>query len=298
MTLGLLDLSIVTDRLINLLKLYRDGSHLWDEDGTSPPTFTINVTGLAPDAARKVAGCQLSLYLFHVALDKFHRNTYPTGGSAQRIPEQPLALGLYYLVTASSDSTKAYVEEQQAMSVALKFFHETPRVTATVPLGNRKEELTVTFEPQTVDEIGRLWQAASSPMRLSAVYRASVVFLEPPEPKVPEKVKTYALDTVASPIVSTVTTTAGRATIEIEGAGFAATAAVQLHDSTTAPPNNTTLVVTTIDPPAPPAPGQFRVVDEKTLDLQVPAGTPARGYLLLMRPAIGKPTLAVWLVVS
>lgn len=295
MTLGMLDLSIVTDRLISQLKQYKDASRLWAEDNTTPVPLSINVTGLAPDAARAVAGCQLSIFLFHVAVDKFHRNTYPTGGSAQRIPEQPFALTLYFLVTAFSDSAKAYVEEQQAMSIALKFFHETPRVIATVPLGNREEQLTLTFEPQTIDEVGRLWQALASPLRLSAVYRAAVAFLEPPsEPKTVTPVQTYALDVQTLPILPAVTATAGRATIAIAGAGFSDATAVQLHDSTVPLPNDTALAFTA----AALGPGQFRIVDDSTLELQVPAGTRVRAYLLFVRPAVGKPTVALWLVVT
>jgi len=146
------------------------------------PQFAINFTGLAPDAVRDVAGCSLSLYLFHVAPDKFHRNTFPLQdlvghGPSQhlvaprprRIPQQPLALTLYYLLSVHSDN---YIEEQQAMSIALKCFHDRPIVSATItttaPPETRTEEFTLTMEPESVDEIGRLWQALSSPLRLSA----------------------------------------------------------------------------------------------------------------------------------
>jgi hypothetical protein len=288
MPLGLLDLSIVTDRLIDLLKLYRDASRLWEENRSAPPDFTVEVTGLAPDAARAVGGCQLSVYLFHVAVEKSLRNTYPTGGSAQRIPEQPLALSLYFLVTAWSDSeASAYVQEQQAMSIALKFFHETTRMVATVPLGQREQTLTVTFEPQGPDEIGRLWQALASPLRLSAVYRAAVAILEPPEPEPPDLVQSYNLQVVPSPILSTVAAPGGAARIAIRNAGFD-------PDEAQAQLGNRILTATT----GAPGPGQFRVVDTETLDLRVPAGTGPRGYLLLLRPAADTSTVAIWLVVS
>lgn len=287
MPLGLLDLSIVTDRLIDQLKIYRDASRLWEENMAAPPTFLIDVTGLAPDAARAVGGCQLSVYLFHVAVEKSLRNTYPTGGRAHRIPEQPLALSLYFLVTAWSDAEAAYVQEQQAMSIALKFFHETPRMTATVPLGQREQALTVTFEPQGPDEIGRLWQALASPLRLSAVYRAAVAILEPPEPEPPDLVQSYNLDVVPHSILSTVAAPGGAARVAIRNAGFD-------PGETQAQLGTRILAATT----GAPGPGEFRVVDTETLDLRVPAGTAQRGHLLLLRPAADKSTVAIWLVVS
>ena len=52
------------------------------------------------------------------------------------------------------------------------------------------------METQSLDEMSRLWQAASVAMRLSAVYRVSVAFLEPEEDDAPdaEKVKTVNVD--------------------------------------------------------------------------------------------------------
>ena len=73
------------------------------------------------------------------------------------------------------------------MSGALKWFREHPIVRGTMPIDNRSKEFTVTMELQTVDEIGRLWQAISSPLRLSAVYRASVIFPEPDPPTPPKR---------------------------------------------------------------------------------------------------------------
>src|SRR3954462_12131843 len=112
MTVGLLDLSIVTDQLLDQLRLARHDSRLWLEEPT-PPTgtttdpeapvgdltpqtpFDIVFTGLPPDGARKLSGaCKVSLYLFHVTTDKFWRTTFPQDRSptmteAQRPPEGP-----------------------------------------------------------------------------------------------------------------------------------------------------------------------------------------------------------------
>src|SRR4051794_9439672 len=127
MPVGLLDLSIVTDRLLRHLSESEASSLLWDEERPTPPVgpieppglervippprFAINFTGLAPDAVRELGGCSLSLYLFHVTPDKFHRNTFPVADRvdlpkphlvpprARTIPQQPFALTLYYLVS-------------------------------------------------------------------------------------------------------------------------------------------------------------------------------------------------------
>jgi hypothetical protein len=303
MTLGMLDLSIVTDRLIDHLKKATADSLLWTEEKV--PTVkkpVITYTGLAPDAAFKVPGCQVSVFLFHVSADKFHRNTFPTGGPAQTIPRQPLALSLQYLLTAHSE--QSYVEEQQAMSIALKCLHEHPVVSAKVPIDNREEEFTLTLEAQSLDEIGRLWQSLSTPLRLSAVYRASVIFLEPPAPAVPKPVRFEPEPKVVAPkpgktladvpevaavsppsLVFTADATTGVARIEIDGAGFVAgKTQVRIR-----------ALALTSSNASPPEAGAFHRIDASTLDLRVPDKTPPGRYLVHLHPADDKPELEVWL---
>jgi hypothetical protein len=185
--IGMLDLSIVTDRLIAMLKKCRDTSPLWTP---ANPKFPITVTGAAPDAVRKDGGCQLSLYLFHVSQDKFQKNSPvlpPVSFGAKSphaqvpvIPFQPLSLDLFYLLTAFADQN--YVHEQQAMSIALKCFHENPIIRTNVTLGPDvvAEEFCLTMEAETADELGRLWQAVTVPARFAVVYKVSVVFVTPP----------------------------------------------------------------------------------------------------------------------
>jgi hypothetical protein len=292
MPIGLLDLSLVTDRLIQRLNAWASVSPIKPQDAIPP--YSINYSGLAPDAARKLTDdpCQVSVYLFHVAADKFHRNTFPQGGGAQKIPEQPFALTLYYLLTAYSldSSASSFIQEQQAMSIALKCFHENPIVV----IDNGGEEITLTLEPQSVDEIGRLWQSLSSPMRLSAVYRASVVFIEPSPPiaprvvRFPPELEPTPFDVIPGPIVASASADEkGLVAIPIAAASFGAGATVQIgaQPLMEAP--------TSTDPLAA---GQFRVDGSTdTLRLRVPLYTPQGRFLLTVRPAADKPTLDIWL---
>lgn len=199
--LGVLDLSLVTDKLISMLNDYISTAPLWST--LTPPTqsFTIHVSGSMPETKRKLDGCQLTVSLLHVTQDKYQRNSAivpsvtpvvpnPPPARAQVIPFQPLSLDLYYLVTAYADDK--YVEEQQAMSIALNCFYQNPIVRKTVvvpgtPPQTVPEEFTLTMELETSDELGRLWQAITVPYRLSTVYKVSVVFMTPTAPGPPAK---------------------------------------------------------------------------------------------------------------
>lgn len=183
--LGVVDLSIITDTLITLLENCRDNSPLWNPQGLAVnpgPAFMIKITGSMPETVRNDGDCQLSLYLFHVAQDKFQRNSPVMGPRASLIPQQPLSLDLYYLLTAYDK--KNYIHEQQAMSIAMRCFYENPIVRKTVLINtqNIREEFSLTMEVETADELSRLWQSFTTSFRLSAVYKVSVVFITPDVP--------------------------------------------------------------------------------------------------------------------
>jgi hypothetical protein len=185
-----LDLSAVTDSLIGLVKSQWTTAPIWAELGGSPggPTFTPNFTGLAPDAARQQPGTQLSMYLYHVEPDNAQEALFwqaqmlqTTAGEPTRF--LPLALNLFYLLFAYSQTS--YTEEQEAMSVALRIFHANP-IVRSEPGASPPWELTLTMEHRSYDELSRLWQATTAPLRMSLVYRAAVVFVDPdPMPSPP-----------------------------------------------------------------------------------------------------------------
>jgi hypothetical protein len=237
-SLGVLDLSIITDSLIGLLTQSRDLSPLWKGN---VPSFTITITGSMPETVRPDGDCQLSLYLYHVSQDAFQRNS-PVLGRALPIPDQPLSLNLYYVLTAYAK--KNYVQEQQAMSIALRCFHDNPLVRISLPApvpvpvplptpGTDVEDFTkvtglagefcVTMEIESVDKLGFLWQAFSAPFRLSAVYKVSVVFITPyvtqRAPALPVKQVIVAAD-AADPLIAPQVLNANKGVYTINGRGF------------------------------------------------------------------------------
>lgn len=165
-----LDISTVTDRLVELLEAAITASRLWSPIGPVTP-FNIAVSGSMPEEVRNKGGCQLSMYLFHINTQPFTRNMSFTPNAAQDNKEQPLGLTLYYLLSAYSKENPQ--QEQQAMSIAIKALHE--RATYVAP----DFTFTITMEEEKPDEANRRWQAYSTPFRLAMVYRVSVIFLAP-----------------------------------------------------------------------------------------------------------------------
>ena len=202
------DIHLVTDAVIKLIEdAVKNATAIFSGSVTNDQ---VKVTGLAPDLlpgqTSATIQAYLSFYLFHVEVDRFQRNSPvtgpwtapPTGGApASRvplIPQQPLSLNLYYLLSpfVTGNPSDAYVTEQQMMSVGLKTLHENP----IIRLSGDRGEFTVATEVETVDEQSRLWQGLTRPLRMSAVYKISVVFIEPAKAPAPlaEPVREIRLD--------------------------------------------------------------------------------------------------------
>ncbi len=168
-----IDLAMITDTLVGLLNTAIANSPVWTEqvNGQTIPKFTIDVNGAMPEAVRDESSCVLSVYLLHVGRDPHWRNTPPAGALARTNPAQPLSLNLSYLISAYAN--KDFRQEQQAMSIALNCFHQN------AIYHDQNMEFTITVEADTIDEMSRLWQAITAPIRLSTLFRVAVVFLKP-----------------------------------------------------------------------------------------------------------------------
>jgi hypothetical protein len=270
--IGVPDLSIVTNTLLGLL-----GNFL-----NSAGVTTVNLSGSSPDSVRRDVGCQLTLSLFHVIENKFARNSPLLNRRAQAIPNQPMSMDLYYLLTAYCD--KDYVQEQQAMTLALQFFYETPIVKTLVslpgitPLVN--EEFILSMEMESSDELARYWQAITVPIRLSVVYKVSIILLTPPATPAlakPVQVSHLVANAALFPFVSS-----GQVTGTLRAFRFATPL------STTAVPD----VVAVDYSPAVVAPGQRFLLTGANLNQGGPAPAPEtsdRVYLIVS----GNPPLDV-----
>jgi len=190
MAIGVLDLSIITDRLIKKLQDAIDNSPLWTVNGGAIPKFTIQLSGSMPESVRGDGGCQLNLYLYHVNADKNQRNS-PIGPYI--VQQRPFGLELYYLLTAFAN--KDYVQEQQAMSIGMRCFFDNPFITDPAVF----EELSLTMQTEPAERLSVQWQAIHAPFRLTAVYRVAVAFLEPLIPAPQERPRPTAWTLSADP---------------------------------------------------------------------------------------------------
>jgi hypothetical protein len=179
------DLSIISDKLLQIIGNALAASPLF---GGGAPPFSVSVSGQHPQQPPTGADCDLNFYMFHLTEDKYLKNQFwsqasitgqPPGPTRQAVAFEPLCLDLYFLLSAQS--TSSYVHEQQVMSVAMRALHEhgTVKLATPTPDGAAESEISLSLESPTWDELSRLWQSLSVPLRMTAQYRVGVAMLIP-----------------------------------------------------------------------------------------------------------------------
>ena len=188
--MALIDLSLVTSALKNLLEYYFPASGNGE----------VTVSTLPPD---KVTDKGLGLYLYHVTEESSLRNMPPPGSDSPPVAYTPMALNLFYQLSPHTEDDALL--GQTLMGVALKALHDHPVIDDSTNFGLNKDvfplklrgghnRLRIALLPTASEDATHYGTAGSSPLRLAAYYQVSVVLLEPEEPKTkPNRVLTYGV---------------------------------------------------------------------------------------------------------
>ena len=154
-----------------------------------PTLAGTTITTKPPGTARGTnRGKQLNLFLYEVRPNAGFSNGDPRGpAKSGELGFPPLALNLYYLVTAYGDERDDEdTISQQILGRAMAALHDHPLLGAAeihnaLPasdLDQQIERVRISFEALSNEDIWKLWSAFQTPFRLSAAYQASVVLID------------------------------------------------------------------------------------------------------------------------
>lgn len=206
--MALLDLSLVTQVLVELLK-----SHIGNSAGWPFATYGAPlVTAQPPD---QVAAGTLGVYLYHVTEEAHLKNQVPTGRDSPPVRFTPMGLSLYYQISALGTGLGEQItkQEQTYIGCALKALHDFPviddnttvarrppqppiELLASVGLDGAGNKLRIVMQPVAYTESTSFWNAASLVPRLAIYYQVSVILLPPDKPaSVSGRVFQYGIQT-------------------------------------------------------------------------------------------------------
>ncbi len=150
------------------------------------------VTARPPDKARENGDSsnQVNLFLYQTLPNASLRNADVTGrvrpGETGRFP---LALNLYYLITAYSQDNEDIISHR-LLGGAMRVLHDyailnPDHIRTALPesdLHNQVERVRITPQSLNLDEISKLWTTFQTPYRISVAYEVSVILIDSSRP--------------------------------------------------------------------------------------------------------------------
>jgi Pvc16 N-terminal domain len=187
--MALRNLYRVTNTLINLLTQNITKNIDMSLDGR------LTVTAIPPDKVEDPSNT-LSLHLYHVTEDPYYKNALGPGSDVPNVAKAPMALSLFYILTAHHEVDPVFDAEaqQKLMGYALKTFQDFPVITdqtrvnetgiLDADLRGKDNSLQVILRSVSAEDALAFWNSEQTrTARLSAYYEVRIVMLEPEEPK-------------------------------------------------------------------------------------------------------------------
>jgi hypothetical protein len=165
--------------------------------GMVPTDLQVTVSTPQPENDEQTAESpQVNLFLYRAAENGALKNQMiPGQGHPSEYGHPPLSLVLHYLLTAyGATDDNGLVNETRAhflLGSAMRVLHDYPVITgslmtvnsATVQILHESlrgefEQVKVTLDPISLEDVSKVWTALTRPYRLSAAYTVSVVQIE------------------------------------------------------------------------------------------------------------------------
>lgn len=180
-----------------LRKLLEDGTKLLDSGDQDPELTDLEVTTQPPDRARNTkTNNQINLFLYQTAVNAALRNMdMPRQVRSGESSFPPLALNLYYLITAYGRNNEDTLSHR-LLGRAMRILHDHSVLSASDLLSPTEirdlfsesgldlqpERVRLTPAPMTLDEMSKLWMIFQTQYRISAAYQAAVLLIESTRP--------------------------------------------------------------------------------------------------------------------
>ncbi len=147
-------------------------------------------TALPPDKARgALTTNQLNLFLYQVLPNAAWRNMNPVKPGETGI--SPQALSLYYLLTVfgrENDHSQPFDHHLLGRAMSILYDHALlgpQEIQLSFPgsdLERQVDRVRITFQPQTIEELSKLWTGFATQYRLSVAYEVSVILIDTTQP--------------------------------------------------------------------------------------------------------------------
>ncbi len=157
------------------------GNYNWDDA----------VSLLSPKDMEVATPNHISIFLYHIIENGYMKNQPIVRNGARLVNYPPLSLNLYYLLTPYVITTQNNSESlgvHTLLGRAMQAFYDNAILEGTalldaLPAGQKDyyeniEELKITLNPVSLDDLTKLWGSLDTPMRLSVCYEVRVIMID------------------------------------------------------------------------------------------------------------------------
>jgi hypothetical protein len=137
-----------------------------------------------PDRARDgQTGNQVNLFLYQTLPNAAWRNMAASAGRDAAASLPPLALNLYYLLSAyGQGEDDPEPMSHRLLGAAMRVFHDHPvlepdAIREALAGSQQTERVRITLQPLSLEEMTKLWTMFQTQYRLSVTYEVSVVLI-------------------------------------------------------------------------------------------------------------------------
>ncbi|GAC1628720.1 MAG: hypothetical protein NVS4B7_17730 [Ktedonobacteraceae bacterium] len=145
-------------------------------------TTSVPISLFSPKALREsgstVPSSSVSIWLYRVMRNEFTLNNRPNRTIPNQLPGPPIPINLYYLITPMNEDPEL---QQLVLGKILQVFNDYAILRGNdlqESLQGTTEELRLSLETLSLEELTRVWHSLQEPYQLSASYLVQVVTIE------------------------------------------------------------------------------------------------------------------------
>ena len=124
------------------------------------------------------SGADVSVWLYRVTRNEYTLNNRPDRSVANQVPRAFIPINLYYLITPMDEDPEL---QQTVLGKVLQAFNDHAILRGSDLLGSLQgttEELRLSLEMPSLEELSQVWDALNEPYQLSVCYQVQVVTIE------------------------------------------------------------------------------------------------------------------------
>jgi len=158
---------------------------LLDTQIKADPQFSnssVPISLLSPKAIREpgsvVPGSSVSVWLYRVMRNEYTLNNRSSRTAANQLPGPPIPVNLYYLITPMNEDPEL---QQVVLGKILQVCNDFAILRGSdlqESLQGTTEELRLSLEPLSPEELTQVWYSLQEPYQLSVSYLVQVVTIE------------------------------------------------------------------------------------------------------------------------